>query len=65
MKKTTLILTFAAAICALASCENKLEKFTQLNASDTENTGMAAVDVIAQDTAEAAAVPHKKDTAQI
>ena len=61
MKKTTLILTFAAAICALASCENKLEKFTQLNASDTENTGMAAVDVIAQDTAEAAAVPHKKD----
>lgn len=63
MKKTTFILTLTAAICSLTSCENKLNASTQLNASNVENISMAAVDVITQNTAEAATAPHEKDNA--
>ncbi len=63
MKKTTMILTFAAAICSLTSCGNKLNTPTQMNDSHTENINSAAAVEVTQAAAEAGKASDKKDNA--
>ncbi len=61
MKKTTMILTFAAAICSLTSCGNKLNTPTQMNDSHTENINSAAAVKASQAAAETGKASDKKD----
>lgn len=63
MKKTTLALTFAAAICSLTSCENKLITSTQMNALHTENINTVTTYESTQDTEETESASHKQDIA--
>ena len=61
MKKTTLILTFAAAICSLTSCDNKLNSPMQMNASQTENINAAPVSESMNDAEGAQSASDKKN----
>ena len=63
MKKTTLILTFAAAICSLTSCGNKLNIPAQMNDSNTANINTAAAVEVTQAAAKSEKASDKKDNA--
>ena len=61
MKKAILILTFATAVCSFTSCDNKLNTYMQMNASNTGNINTVTNYVSTQNTVETESTSHKKD----